>query len=64
MGGSTCDRLDSLGTPLRPGPGGGDAMEILYPLCCGFDVHKDTLPSCLRRLTAPGQVHKEVRPFS
>lgn len=38
-------------------------MEILYPICCGLDVHKDTLTACLRRLEAPGQVSKELRTF-
>ncbi len=38
-------------------------MEILYPICCGLDVHKDTLTACLRRLEAPGQVEKELRTF-
>jgi transposase len=26
-------------------------------------VHKDTITACLRRLGAPGQVTKELRPF-
>ncbi len=38
-------------------------MEILYALCCGLDVHKDTITACLRRLVAPGQVSKELRSF-
>ena len=38
-------------------------MEILYPICCGLDVHKDALTACLRRLVAPGQVRKELRTF-
>jgi transposase len=38
-------------------------MEILYPICCGLDVHKDTLTACLRRLTPPGAVTKELRTF-
>jgi len=38
-------------------------MEILYAICCGLDVHKDTITACLRRLVAPGQVTKELRPF-
>ena len=36
-------------------------MEILYAICCGLDVHKDTITACLRRLVAPGQVSKELR---
>ncbi len=38
-------------------------MEILYAICCGLDVHKDTITACLRRLVAPGQVSKELRTF-
>ena len=38
-------------------------MEIRYAICCGLDVHKDTITACLRRLVAPGQVTKELRPF-
>ena len=38
-------------------------MEILYPICCGLDVHKDTVTACLRRLEAPGHVRKELRTF-
>mgnify|MGYP001590634110 FL=1 len=38
-------------------------MEILYAICCGLDVHKDTLTACLRRLEAPGQGTKELRTF-
>jgi transposase len=38
-------------------------MEILYAICCGLDVHKDTLTACLRRRGAEGQVTKELRTF-
>jgi transposase len=38
-------------------------MEILYAICCGLDVHQDTVTACLRRLTAPGTVTKELRTF-
>ena len=38
-------------------------METLYAICCGLDVHKDTLTACLRRLEAPGQGTKELRTF-
>jgi transposase len=38
-------------------------MEILYAICCGLDVHKDTITACLRRLVAPGHVTKELRTF-
>ena len=38
-------------------------MEILYAICCGLDVHKDSITACLRRLGAAGQVTKGLRSF-
>lgn len=38
-------------------------MEILYAICCGLDVHKDSVTACLRRREATGQVTKELRTF-
>ena len=38
-------------------------MEILYPRCCGLDVHKETVVACLRLVIA-GKVMKQVRTFS
>ena len=38
-------------------------MEILYPCCAGLDVHKDTVVVCLRRVSAAGQVRKQIRTF-
>jgi hypothetical protein len=34
-------------------------MQVEHPVCCGIDVHKDTLTACLRRVDANGQVSKE-----
>ena len=36
-------------------------MQVEHPVCCGIDVHKDTLTACLRRVEADGQVSKEGR---
>ena len=36
-------------------------MEVLYPRCAGFDVHKDTVVACIRCVSEP--VHREVRTF-
>jgi transposase len=36
-------------------------MQVEHPVCCGIDVHKDTLTACLRRVDANGQVSKEGR---
>ena len=38
-------------------------MEVLHPLCCGLDVHKDTVVACVRR-TAGGVVDEQVRTFA
>ena len=39
-------------------------MQGAHPVCCGIDVHKDTLTACLRRVDANGQVSKERREFA
>ena len=39
-------------------------MQIEHPVCCGIDVHKDTLTACLRRVDANGHVSKEGREFA
>ena len=36
-------------------------MDIVYPICCGLDVHKATVTACLRRVERTGQVTKELR---
>jgi len=38
-------------------------MEVLYPRCCGLDVHKETVVACLR-LVIDGKAVKEVRTFA
>ena len=40
-------------------------MEIVYPRCCGIDVHQKSVTACLLVTTgAPGRPHKEVRTLS
>ena len=39
-------------------------MQGEHPICCGIDVHKDTLTACLRRVEDNGQVSKEGREFA
>jgi hypothetical protein len=36
-------------------------MPVEPPICCGIDVHKDTLTACLRCVDAHGHVSKEGR---
>ena len=38
-------------------------MEVLYPLCCGLDVYKETVVTCMG-LVIDGKVVKQVRTFS
>ena len=36
-------------------------MDVLYPICCGLDVHKASITACLRRVGQRGRVTKETR---
>jgi len=38
-------------------------MEVLHPVCCGVDVHKDLVVACLRVQQARGRAKVEVRKF-
>ena len=38
-------------------------MEVLYPRCCGVDVHKKLVVACVVITDAAGQVQKQVRRF-
>jgi transposase len=38
-------------------------LSVMHPLCCGLDVHKDTVNACLLRRAADGTVHKVSRVF-
>lgn len=38
-------------------------MELLYPCCCGLDVHKDTVVACLISPSREGQRTRETRTF-
>lgn len=39
-------------------------MQVLYPRCCGLDIHKKFVVACVLITTPDGQVQKEVRTFS
>jgi transposase len=41
---------------------GENIMEVLYPRCCGLDVHRNIVVACLSIVEA-GQRHKEIRTF-
>ncbi len=39
-------------------------MQVIYPCCCGLDIHKKFVVACLLTTSADGQVRKEVRTLS
>src|SRR5262245_50664308 len=39
------------------------AMDVLYPVCCGLDVHKASVTACLRAPGAGAPRRQEVRTF-
>ena len=39
-------------------------MEVLYPYCCGLDVHKKTVVACLLTPGRQGKPTKVIRTFS
>jgi transposase len=39
-------------------------MEVVYPRCCGLDVHKKVVVACLIRPGEDGTAQKEIRTFS
>jgi transposase len=36
-------------------------MQVVYPVCCGIDVHQAQLTACLRRVSPEGQITTELR---
>src|SRR5437773_5722406 len=40
-----------------------DAMEVVYPCCCGLDVHKKSITACVLWAEAKGKSRKEKRRF-
>ena len=40
-----------------------ETMQVVYPVCCGIDVHQAQLTACLRRVDVDGHVTQEVREF-
>jgi hypothetical protein len=38
-------------------------MDVMYPPCCGLDVHKKTVAACLITRTAGAEPMKEIRTF-
>src|SRR6516165_1753733 len=38
-------------------------MQVVYPVCCGIEVHQAQLTACLRRVSPEGQITTERRDF-
>ncbi len=38
-------------------------MDVLYPVCCGLDVHKQMLTACLSVVSPDGTRTKETRTY-
>ena len=38
-------------------------MDVMYPRCCGLDVHKKTVAACLMTSTEGPEPVKEIRTF-
>jgi hypothetical protein len=57
--------LRSLRTPLAISviSPGREAKEVLYPRCCGLDVHKKRVVACALLSGPEGQPQKVVRRF-
>ena len=43
---------------------GGRTLQVLYPCCCGVDVHKKFVVACIVRTHDEGRVERESRTFS
>lgn len=39
-------------------------MDVVFPACCGIDVHQKSVVCCVRIMGPHGQVRKEVRTFA
>ena len=41
-----------------------DSISLLYPVCCGLDVHKEIIVACMRTVNEKGEKFEEIREFS
>ncbi len=41
-----------------------DSISLLYPVCCGLDVHKDVIVACMRTVNEKGEKIEEIKEFS
>src|SRR5215472_5895421 len=59
-----CFSRTSCGSPERRRKLMGEALEVLYPRCCGLDVHKKTVVACALITPPHGPVQKHFQTFS
>ena len=38
-------------------------MDVVYPRCCGIDIHKETAVACVILSDTKGPPHKQIRTF-
>ena len=38
-------------------------MQVVYPRCCGLDIHKKSIVACVLLTDADGMLHRFVRTF-
>ncbi len=39
-------------------------IKIIHPICCGSDIHKDKIFTCLITINSDGTEHNELRAFT
>jgi len=39
-------------------------VSVVHPICCGLDVHKETLAACLLLTGADGRIQSEIKEFA
>jgi transposase len=48
---------------LAASASGARGMHVLYPRCCGLDIHKKTVVACVQLTDPDGTLHRFVRTF-
>jgi len=48
---------------LRAAQKGTNGMQVLYPRCCGLDIHKKTVVACVLLTDPDGSIRRIVRTF-
>jgi transposase len=56
--------MDDIRTPSGGGDEQEDWMQIIHHVCCGLDVHKDSIVACIRQTHGQGHVDEQVGTFA